>query len=285
METELLQTPTHHYNEELVQNVFDIARENMVKNKQQALILSEERIPATYALGGVSYEERMVRLKKVMPEDTTVLMVVRNPVKYLRSYYRYRMAYRGLPIDYADFVKYELLKGGRSFLGTTDYCGIANVASKHFSDVKIICFEELVENQMALHEALAASGIYITESLGKENAGLSEAASYHMLNLLREQGNAINGNSFISYEPCDIYTMEDNSPMFESLFLREQMRLSAMNTLRNASVRLAQAQPDVQLDYTLDAQTEDMFMTFVKSVNQRLAATYGLDLQKYGYDL
>jgi hypothetical protein len=286
VETELMQVPSHHYNETVLQNLFHVAIETAKERSSGTLVLREERLLEGYSIGGASVGVRLARFAAVMPKDTTALMVVRNPQDYLKQYYRHLVMTACLPVSYADWVRYLLVRGSKSFLGLLDYASCAGAVAAHFQDVEIVLYEQMLEDGETLHKRLAARGITLGVPLADEDIHDHEEAQVaHMQQLAQEYAGQLGGHPALALDIGDLNTFSDNSPMFESLLLRDAVRQAGAENMREAAAKLARAAPGATLDYSLDSQSERMLAGYVAQVNGKLAEITGLPLAHYGYDL
>ena len=286
LETELMQVPGHHYNDTVVAQVFDAAFLTAQEQDCGSVIISDDRITDGFTLGGVSYAERLARLEAVMPDDTTVLMVVRNPVDYLKAQYKHLIMTRALPIGYRDFVKYLLVRGSKSYLGLLDYASLVGAARAHFNDIEVVLYEQIAQDDEAIHKLLASKGI-ITHApfFKKDLAAVSDSEAACFQKLASEQSGTASGHPVLQLDAGDVDTFVENSPAFEDLLLRDAVGKAAIENITEGAKKLAAARPDIRVDYELDMQTEKMLNGYLMQVNRKLAEVTGLPLSHYGYDL
>lgn len=286
IETELMQIPTHHYNETVVENLMDIAISTAKEQSSGTLVLSEDRLFDGYSLGGASVSERLARFAKAFPKDTTALMVVRNPEDYLKHYYKYLVMTECLTLSFADWIRYLLVRGSKSFLGLLDYASLIKAAQSHFPDVEVVLYEQVNEDRELLHKRLATRGISIQAPLGDRDIHEHEDARVaHMAQLLSDFGGSLHGQPGLATDAGDLTTYAENSPMFEALLLNDAVRQAGVENLRDASAKLAAADPTPMIDYSVDLQSQQMLTGYLAQVNSALAALTGLPLAHYGYEL
>ncbi len=285
IETELLQVPAHHYNEAVVENLMEIAISTAQEQTSGTLILSEDRLFDGYSIGGASVSERLARLAKVFPKDTTALMILRNPEDYLKQYYKYLVMTEGLGIRFADWIRYLLVRGSKSFLGLLDYASLIKAAQAHFPDVEILLYEQVNEDRDLVHKRLATRGISLEAPLGIRDADdYEDARVAHMLRLIAVAG-GVGGHPALATDVGDLKTYAENSPMFESLLLDDAVRKAGIENMRDASAKLVAADPTATVDFSLDLQSQQMLTGYIAQVNSALAALTGLPLAHYGYEL
>ncbi len=285
VETELLQVPAHHYNESVVENLMEVAISTAQEQTSGTLIMSEDRLFDGYSLGGASVSERLSRLAKVFPKDTMVLMIVRNPEDYLKQYYKHLVMTEGLGIRFADWIRYLLVRGSKSFLGLLDYASLLKAAQEHFADVEILLYEQISEDQELVHKHLATRGISMDAPLGVRDADdYEDARVAHMLRLIATAG-SVSGHPALTTDVGDLKTYAENSPMFEALLLDDAVQKAGIENMRDASAKLVAADPTATIDFSLDLQSQQMLTGYMAQVNTALAAHTGLPLAHYGYEL
>lgn len=286
VETELMQVPNHHYNEEIVHNLFRVAVETANENSSGSIILSDDKMADGFSRGGVSFDERLARLRRAMPEDTTVLMVVRDPIAYLKAHYRFLVVKQCLTLSFLDYVKYILVRGSKAFLGLLDFAAHYNAARAHFQDVEIVLYEQLMEDDETLHRLLASKGIKVdTPMVMMDPNAIGDAVAAHFLTLASDQASALSGHPALDLDAGDVDTLAQNSPLFDELMLGHAVRQSAKDAMLEAAQKLAATQPMAEIDYGLDLKTETMLKGYIVQVNKALAQSTGLPLSHFGYDL
>lgn len=282
LETELMQIPGYHYNENLVKTVFRLGLESAEEMGAETFIVSDENIITNM---GDGYESHLQRLQAVMPEDTVAVMVIREQMSFLKSVYKHRVATEGFKLDFDNFLKYLALRGSKDLLGILDHVMLVAVASKYFPKLEIIMFEEVFENPRVIHERLAKHDIEITADLPLINKGTSDAEACHMLKLLQRSGGSFASDPVIPLGPDDLTTMQANPGIFNDLLQHEKARLESIAAMLRCARGAASEQPDVALDYSVGEDTESLINPFFKQVNQRMVDIMGLPLEKYGYML
>ncbi len=280
LETELLQIPGYHYNSDLVATVFRIGQETAEENGAEAFIVSDENIVGQ---AGDGYESHIQRLKAVMPDDTLVVLVIREQVDFLRASYKHALVHEGLRTSFDNFVKYHLVRGSKGLMSNLDHVSLAGVAARHFHKFEVVLYEDLIQNPRALHDVLASHGITVKAKLGDAENELSDAEAYHFQRLYLRQGIDLSGDRSLPVGPDDLTTLEANRPIFDDLLQAEEIRVNSILSLIAAAKEALKHDPDVSLDYSLSEQTETLLYPFVRQVNKRMVDIMGLPLADYGY--
>jgi len=282
LETELLQIPSYHYNSDLVATVFRLGLESAAENGADVLIVSDDNIVSQ---SGDGYDSHMTRLKAVMPEDTVVVLVIREQLDFLRASYKHALVHDGLRASFDNFVKYQLLRGSKGLMSCLDHVSLAGVAAAHFHKLEIVLYEDLAANPRALHDVLEGHGIEVDAELTDVENELSDAEAYHFQRLYLRQGIDLSGDRSLAFGSDDMTTLEANRPIFDDLLQAEEVRVGSIMALVGAAKEALKNEPDVSLDYSLSEQTEALLFPFLLQVNKRMVDIMGLPLEARGYML
>ncbi|SDE03565.1 hypothetical protein [Kordiimonas lacus] len=280
LETELLQIPSYHYNSDLVATVFRLGLESAEENGATAFIVSDDNIVGQT---GDGYDSHMQRLKAVMPEDTLVILVIREQVDFLRASYKHALVHEGLRASFDNFVKYHLVRGSKGLMSCMDHVSLAGVAASHFHKFEVLLYEDLVQNPRALQDLLAAHDIVIKAEMSDAENELSDAEAYHFQRLYLRQGIDLSGDRSLPVGPDDLTTLESNRPVFDDLLQAEEIRVKSILSLIEAARQAVEQQPDVSLDYSMSEQTRGLLYPFIRQVNKRMVDIMGLPLGEHGY--
>ncbi len=281
LETEILNIPSYHYNEKVVSTVFNLGFEAAEEQGADTFIVSDENAVTPM---GDGYESHLQRFKAVMPEDTVALFVIREQLSFLKSFYKHRVTMEGMTSSFEDFVKYQIIKGSKGLFGLLDYTTLILKARDYFPHVEVVLFEDIKANTNLLHERLTDHGITLEEDLPAANVGMTDCEAGHALNLLKDMQFNLQKPFEFAVGPDELTTMTNNTPQFNSLLIREKIRIQAIGQVILGAKTLAENDPSVSLDYSLSPQTESLLKPFLAQVNTKLAEL-GLPIQDAGYHL
>ncbi|HEX3810115.1 MAG TPA: hypothetical protein VH000_04430 [Rhizomicrobium sp.] len=281
---QVMRTSTQFYDRDFVARVFDYSIMQAKQKGARVFALSDESIPfaMTYGLVDVSYSERLQRLKEVLPEPVTVLMLTRRPADYLKSVYKYETVMHGLSFTYNEFLKRLLLKGDTYFLSTVKYFHFAEEARRVFSNVRVIAMEDIKADKRALPSFFEELGLSMTAAPPRQNVGMADEKFENFRNLYAPYGDtlAINDLNYIS--PADRLLAQETLAYYGSIIASIMAKDQALTTLRNLAVQLPDKPPAPSFE--MGDKTRALLKEYVAASNAKLKAQYGVDTVAHGYD-
>ncbi|HEY2035082.1 MAG TPA: hypothetical protein VGH02_15480 [Rhizomicrobium sp.] len=279
--------PAHFYDAAAVARVFQANVEEAKTADTQLFAFSDETIPFPrgYARADTSYVERMQRLKAVMPEDTSVLMIVRNPNDYLQSSYRYRCVMNGMNCSYEDYLKRLLLVGDTNFLGTIKYFHFAEVARQIFGKVNLVAMEAIEDDERELLRLLGANGLSapVHGQLPRANSGMPNNKFANFRELHAPYGNALADDDFNGLSPADRMMTRTDTPYFSGVLSSSLAREQTLKGLRALAIEMPD-KPSAPC-FEMSDETRKLLAEYVEPSNAMLKKHYDVAVDDYGYNL
>lgn len=284
-QTQIFRTPAPFYKQELVSDVFRAGIETAASNRRNAFVLSDETI--TFALetglSAVSYTERLARLRAVMPENTTVLMMVRQPAKLLWSAYKHMRSHYGLGLSYEEFLKWLLLKGDTYLLATGKFYELAKEAARIFGAVKVVAMESCLQDDTHLGTALSDTGIAVGGPLPKANESLSDAQFGNLVSLDRHFSDARAMDYLTNLTPIEVQTCQSDTGYFGTVLATHMANRTSFSTLQNLAGQLPAAATRAEFD--ISDETRKRLAAYFRDSNQGLRDEFGIDTEALAYDI
>ncbi len=279
---QIVRTPTLFYNRDFVAGVFDKCLSRATEMGAGLFALSDETIPFPigYGRSDTSYYERLLRLKEMMPTDTTVLMIVRRPEDYLKSVYKYRTIINGMTVSFEDYLRRLILLEDTYFLSTVKYFAYAEAARHIFGSVRIVAMEEIEENPDCLLSLLRQMGADGADRLPYENAGMATDKFENFRSLYAPFGDTLADDDFNVMSPADRLVCQSNLPYFGSVFAAALAKEQTLQSLRNLATQLPSRPPT---SFALSDETRKFLTGYVVESNAGLKARYGIDVDEYEY--
>jgi hypothetical protein len=249
------------------------------------LALSDETIPFPlgYARADTSYVERLMRLKAVMPQPTTVLMIVRRPADYLKSTYKYRAAMNGVSFTYEEYLKRLLLLGDTNLLATVKYSHFAETAKRVFGAVKVVAMEDIEKDERVLLEIFGAPDLDkpVQGRLPRENTGMASAKFANFREVHSPFGNTLDDDDFNVMTPADRIIAQSN-PYYAGAVESALAKQNTLAALRN----IATGMPDraVEPCFEISGGTRTLLAEYVLQANAQLKKQHDVATDEYGYD-
>ncbi|HWA31096.1 MAG TPA: hypothetical protein VG867_08355 [Rhizomicrobium sp.] len=283
----IMRMPAHFYDAEAVANVFRQGIEAAKGQDADIFALSDESIPFPrgYSRADTSYLERLLRLKAVMPGDTRVLMVTRNPKSYLQSSYKYRTVMNGLSCSFEDYMKRLLLLGDANLLGTVKYYFYAEVARQVFGAVDVVAMEEIAEDERALLRHLGTANLPspVHDRLPRENSGMPSGKFANFRELYAPFGDALSDDDFNGLSPADKLMTQADTVYYGGVLAAALGREQTLAALRNLALKM----PDQPAEacFAMSDRTRKLLTEYVVHANAMLKKQFGVDTEKYAYDV
>lgn len=282
---QIVRTPPHFYNKEFVARVFAESVREAREKGVKFFALSDETIPFPlgYARADTSYVERLIRLKAVMPQPTTVVMLVRRPADYLKSTFRYRAAMNGTAGSYEEYLKRLLLLGDTNLLGTAKFSHYAEAAQVIFGEVKVFAMEALRKDERPLLELLgeSCSDHPVTGRLPHDNAGMPAEKFANFQKMLEPFGDALDDNDFNVMSGADRLVAQTND-YFANVLAATYAKENTLAALRNMAVAL----PDrpAETSFAVSDETRKLLAEYFQPGNLQLKKKFGIPTGEFGYD-
>jgi hypothetical protein len=282
---QIVRTPTHFYNKDFVARTFGEAVREAREKELKYFALSDETIPFPlgYARADTSYVERLMRLKAVMPQPTTVIMLVRRPADYLASTYRYRAAMNGTSFSYDEYLKRLLLLGDTNLLGTAKFGHYAESARVIFGDVNVFAMEALRQDERPLLAWLGevCPDHAVTGRLPRENAGMPAEKFANFQTLLRSYGDVLDDSDFNVMSAADRLIAQAN-PYYGNTLGTVVAKESMLTVLRNLAHTLPDQPPDNC--FALSDDTRKLLDEYLRPSNLQLKRNFDIPTDEFGYD-
>jgi hypothetical protein len=283
---QIVRTPTQFYNASFVAKVFS---ENMARAREQGadiFALSDETIPFPlgYARADTSYVERLMRLKAVMPQPTTVLMIVRRPADLLKSTYKYRVVMNGVTFTYEEFLKRLLLLGDTNILGTLKFAHYAEAAKRIFGDVNVVAIEDIRRDERCVLQLLGAPDLDrpVTGRLPHENSGMPNAKFANFRTVANSLGGILDDDDFNVMSPAD-RLIATSDPHYASMVAGVLIKEQTLELMRTIAKNLPNTPPDICFEISDD--TRRLLAEYLAPANAELRRQYDIPIGDYGYDL
>jgi hypothetical protein len=283
----IVRTPSQFYDADYVAPLFKEGIRQAHEKSAEFFVLSDETIPFPlgYARADTSYVERMIRLKAVMPGDTTVLMIVRRPEDYLKSTFKHRSVMNGASFSYEEYIKRLLLLGDTNLLGTIKYFHFAEAARQIFGSVKVVAMEAIEDDENEFLRLVNAqvSSVPAHGRLPRENSGMPDGKFAGFRDLYAAFGDTLSDDDFNVLSPADRLIAKNNISYFGSVLAGALAKEQVLGAVRNLALGL----PDrpAKPCFALSDEARKLLADYVSESNAMLKAHYGVDTDDYSYDL
>ncbi|HEY4125269.1 MAG TPA: hypothetical protein VGM36_11695 [Rhizomicrobium sp.] len=283
----IIRTPSQFYDADYVGEVFKEAEQKAIEAGAEIFALSDETIPFPlgYARADTSYTERLLRLKAVMPQETTVLMMVRRPEDYLKSTYKHRTVMNGMNFSFEEYLKRLILLGDTNLLGTLKYFNFAEVARRIFGSVKVIAMEAVSDDESEFLRLFNApnAGRIVRGRLPRENSGMADAKFANFRDLHASYGDALSDDDFNVLSPADRIVTRGNRAYFNSVLAGAIAKDQTLGGLRDLAISLADRPSEPCFE--MSEETRKQLIDYVTPANALLKEHHGIEIEDYGYDL
>lgn len=283
---EIAGMPALFYNQNLVAQVFEQHLKNAAEQKAGLFAFSDESIAVSLGstASSVSYVERLLRLKEVMPEGTTVLMIVRRPADYLRSTYKYRVLHSGVTQSYEEYLKRHLLLGDTNLLGTVKYYRFAEAARRLFGTIEVLAMEAILEDERILLRICDAPDLddVVQGRLPRENAGIPDDRFASLRQIRAMLGGALTDDDFNVMSAADrvlaISDVDYYGSTLTSAFAKERI----IQVIETLCKEMPPKADDTQ--FALSDETRERLADYVTESNALLETAFDVDTDRFRYD-
>jgi hypothetical protein len=282
---QIVRTPAQFYNRDFVAKMFSETVQRARDESAEIFAFSDETIPFPlgYARADTSYVERLMRLKAVMPQPTTVLMIVRQPADYLKSTYKYRVAMNGVSFSYEEWLRRLLLLGDTNILGPLKFSHYAETAKSVFGAVKVVAIEAIKQDERCVLELFNAPEMDapVKGRLPHENSGMPSAKFANFRDLLAPFGRTLDDDDFNVMSPADRLIAQSN-PYFVSAVAGALAKEQTLAALRNTACGM----PDKPAEacFAICDETQKLLVEYVAQANAQLKRLHDIPTDEYGYD-
>ena len=280
---QIVRTPTQFYNRDFVAKVFGDRVKAARERGAKIFALSDETIPFPlgYARADTSYVERLMRLKAVMPQPTTVLMIVRRPADYLRSTYKYRVVMNGTRFTYEEYLRRLLLLGDSNLLGTLKFAHYAEAAQHIFGHVRVLAMESIAQDERGLLEIFGEMDGPAQGRLPRENSGMPSAKFANFRDIHGAFGDSLDDDDFNVMSPADRLIAQASPAYYAGALAGTVTKEQALALLR----KIATDMPDRAAEpcFEITEETRKLLAEYVAPTNRVLKQQYDIPTDAFGY--
>lgn len=183
---EMLEADGLVYQRERVHETFRHHQEKAQEQGKDSWIFAEEGIvsPIGHPSFPLSIEERLGRAAAACGSGTRAVLLLREQVSFLKSYYRELLKY-GMAIPFDLFCRLALLRERFGYLPLLRYDRLLGAVKRHFGEVKVFLFEDFLNSETTRQAVFDSLGVPGDAGLPEVNR-FSEAFSAYLYRLNRQ---------------------------------------------------------------------------------------------------
>jgi hypothetical protein len=282
---QILRTPTQFYDSQSVGKTFARERAAAAQRGSKLFAFSDESIPFPlgYARADVSYVERLLRLREVMPDGTHVLMIVRRPEDYLKSTYKYRTVMNGMNFTFDEYVRRLILLGDTYSLGTIKFYHYAEAARRIFGNCRVLAMEDIEDDPDCLLSWLREMGADGADALPRENKGLPGETIENFRHLYGALGISMSDDDFNVMTPAERRICKETRPFLDSTLATVLAKEQILGNLREFAQQLPLHRDP--MTFHMADQTRKFLADYVAQSNELLQREFGVATDDYNYGL
>lgn len=227
---------------------------------------------------------KAARLRSLMGRDTKILIIIRNQLNLIRSYY-YECVRGGYPGGFPEFIDFNFHYQFHSIFSDLRYFNLYKLYCKLFGkeNVLILPMEEIIETpQEAISKICEHAGISKGDYPLARHNGSNDKLYLQAVRLLNEKFPNNRGGTYLGWvddEKLRTYWRDSLGVGLPSAAIKNyNLRLLVYRTAKEV---LSDFMADLHADYP--AGWIERLASMYHGDNRLLANSSGLDLERYGY--
>lgn len=262
----------------------------------KAVGISSEHMSFNFTVDNIDVTEKAKRLHEIFGSDTKIVMLVRNQMKLIRSFY-HECVRVGYPKKYEDYMTYMYMFHERNYVSDFFFGDAYELYADLFgqNNICVIPMESIRENGelikddqgkvVVLREVSDHLNVsYPKQELGHYNQALDQAVIVKTQELNAQNPHDLGNTLYGTAESHRIIKRFENelkiTPPHEA---REDV--ATKRRVIGEAMELAKQDPELKVDYTCSSdiimRLEDLF----RRSNKKLMQKTGIDFEALGYSL